>query len=70
MKDSEFVAIENLVDSDRHREQRRVGSGYVVQIITLYDMLQYAVAPNIEDLMPIDTAGSELDIPKAFESKN
>lgn len=61
-----FSNLENLVDPDRHRALRRVGSDYVVQTITLYDMLEHAVSPNIKDLMTIDTKGSEIEIIKTF----
>lgn len=68
-KDGGFSTIKNLVESDRHRAQRRVGSDYVVQTITLGDMLENAAAPNVIDIMTIDTEGSEFEILKAFEFK-
>ena len=57
---AEFSTIEGYSDRDMHRPERRSGGTYVVETISLLDLLRRYHAPRVIDYLSIDTEGSEL----------
>jgi FkbM family methyltransferase len=54
-------------DSDMHTEARSKGATYVVETVSLLDLLEQHGAPKTIDYLSIDTEGSELAILSAFD---
>ena len=59
--------LEAFSDSDGHADSRRDGERYMVEIVSLLDLLAHWNAPRRIDYLSIDTEGSELAILEAFD---
>jgi FkbM family methyltransferase len=64
---AELSTIEGYSGRDMHRGERRSGGTYVVETISLLDLLRKYDAPRAIDYLSIDTEGSEFDILKDFD---
>ena len=62
----EYSTIAKYSSCDRHSEKRKRGRDYLVETVTLTDLLAEHNAPDCIDYLSIDTEGSELEILKAF----
>jgi FkbM family methyltransferase len=62
----EYSTIAKYSSGDRHSEKRKRGRNYLVETVTLTDLLAEHNAPDCIDYLSIDTEGSELEILKAF----
>ena len=62
-----FSTIHLYSSADHHREERRHGTTYRVQTISLVDLLDKYSAPKDIDYLSIDTEGSEYEILRAFD---
>jgi FkbM family methyltransferase len=62
-----FSTIDSFSESDHHAPQRTGGNRYVVETVSLNDLLSQWSAPRRIDYISIDTEGSELEIIKAFD---
>ena len=58
--------ISTYVDSDRHALNRKQGINYLVETISLFDLLSEHKCPEMIDYLSIDTEGSEYEIMKNF----
>lgn len=63
----EFSTIESFSDSDRHARVRMHGNRYLVESVSLNDLLAQHGAPRRIDYLSIDTEGSELEILRSFD---
>lgn len=63
----ELSTIEQFSSGDMHIESRKDGRRYVVNTITLNELLSKYKAPFFIDYLSIDTEGSEYEILKAFD---
>lgn len=59
---AEFSTIDLLSNRDVHRGHRENGGKYVVDTISLNDLLSKHEAPSVIDYLSIDTEGSEYEI--------
>jgi hypothetical protein len=59
--------LSTLVDSDFNRESRVKGTTYIVETISLNDLLRLHGCPKQIDYLSIDTEGSELAILRYFD---
>jgi FkbM family methyltransferase len=59
---AEFSTIDLLSNRDVHRGHRENGGKYVVETISLNDLLSKHQAPSVIDYLSIDTEGSEYEI--------
>jgi len=64
--EAELSTINELSQSDFHAKLRRSGSQYVVDTISLRDLLVAHDAPQTIDYLSVDTEGSELAILSSF----
>ena len=64
---SVHATIDSYADADMHAETRRDGRRYLVDTVSLNDLLAHWDAPRRIDYLSIDTEGSELDILTAFD---
>ncbi len=58
----EISTIASFANGDAHAQARQRGSSYMVQTISLNDLLDRFKAPTQIDYLSIDTEGSEFDI--------
>lgn len=65
--DSYFSTIDTFSNSDNHFEKRTQGNKYLVETISLFDLLQKHEAPSVIDFLSIDTEGSEFEILSQFD---
>jgi len=63
----ELSTVDIFSEEDGHKNTRRVGRKYVVQTISLFDLLRKHQAPKYIDYLSIDTEGSEFEILSAFD---
>jgi FkbM family methyltransferase len=63
----ELSTIDQYSSGDMHVESRKDGRRYVVNTITLNELLAKYEAPYFIDYLSIDTEGSEYEILKAFD---
>jgi FkbM family methyltransferase len=63
----EVSTIAELRDRDFNREHRREGVTYLVETVSLGDLLALHKAPSTIDYLSIDTEGSEYPILEAFD---
>jgi FkbM family methyltransferase len=63
----EFSTIHQFNNSDNHLEYRANGEKYLVETVSLNDLLDEHKAPLIIDYLSIDTEGSEFDILRNFD---
>ncbi len=61
-----FSTLSVYADKDRHSSHRANGRRYLVQTVSLHDMLTRSNAPRSIDYVSIDTEGSEFDILSRF----
>jgi FkbM family methyltransferase len=66
----ELSTLTELVDRDFNKGGRVKGTTYMVETISLNDLLKAHNAPREIDYMSIDTEGSELPILQAFDFSN
>jgi FkbM family methyltransferase len=59
--------ISNFASLDRHQSDRALNKRYMVETITLIDLLKKFEAPAYIDYLSIDTEGSEFEILKGFD---
>lgn len=64
---AELSTVDTYSDLDSHSKSREMGSKYLVDTITLRDLLIKHNAPKYIDFLSIDTEGSELEILSAFD---
>ena len=64
---SVLSTIDSFSEIDNHRNQRKSGSKYQVNTISLIDLLVKYNAPREIDYLSIDTEGSEYEILNAFD---
>jgi FkbM family methyltransferase len=67
--DMELSTIDKFSNSDSHAFARETGNKYIVDTISLLDLLDFHNAPKEIDYLSIDTEGSELEILNAFDFK-
>ena len=65
----ELSTIDNFADADMHAEARRNGKTYMVESVSLMDLLAQHDAPPVIDYLSIDTEGTELEILSEFDFK-
>lgn len=58
----ELSTIQHFSNSDNHLEYRKNGEKYLVETVSLNDLLDEHNAPQTIDYLSIDTEGSEFDI--------
>lgn len=63
----ELSTIKTFSDSDGHFQDRQKGEVYVVETITLNELLEKHGAPREIDYLSVDTEGSELTILSSFD---
>ncbi len=63
----EFSTVARYSAADRHSAKREKGRRYLVETVSLSDLLQQNNAPRQIDYLSIDTEGSELEILRAFD---
>lgn len=63
----EVSTLEAYKSNDEHYELRKYNETYVVETISLMDLLIMGKSPKIIDYISIDTEGSEYDILAAFD---
>jgi FkbM family methyltransferase len=61
-----YSTIQNFSKIDTHAQERITGGKYIVDTVTLNDVLENHNAPKIIDYLSIDTEGSEFEILKNF----
>jgi FkbM family methyltransferase len=59
--------IQSFSDLDSHSESRLIGKKYLVETISLNDLLEKHSAPSTIDFLSIDTEGSEFEILEALD---
>lgn len=64
--EKELSTIESFSSSDSYRKIRKRGHSYMVETISLEDLLLQNKAPMIIDFLSIDTEGSEFSILRDF----
>jgi FkbM family methyltransferase len=64
---AEFSTLTNLVDGDFNKSSRVNGTTYLVETVSVHDLLEAHSAPREIDYLSIDTEGSELAILQAFK---
>jgi FkbM family methyltransferase len=63
----ELSTIDSFSSGDMHNESRKAGSRYLVNTITLNELLAKYQAPYFIDYLSIDTEGSEFEILNEFD---
>jgi FkbM family methyltransferase len=64
---AEFSTIDSFTFCDQHRDIRKHSKNYLIETISLLDMLQKYNAPRVIDYLSIDTEGSEYEILEHFD---
>ena len=65
----EYSTLGQYSSTDLHAEKRDMGRRYLVETVTLGDLLRQNNSPKHIDYLSIDTEGSEFEILKAFDFK-
>ncbi|MBU0689956.1 MAG: FkbM family methyltransferase [Gammaproteobacteria bacterium] len=65
--EGELSTIAEFSESDGHEQSRKNGMRYMVETITLNELLRSHGAPGVIDYMSVDTEGSELEILSHFD---
>lgn len=66
----ELSTLDMFNDVDYHSESRKDGTSYIVETISLNDLLVQHKAPSQIDYLSVDTEGSEYEILNAFDFTN
>ena len=66
-EDAVYSTIDKFSKSDTHTEKRTYGSRYLVDTVTLNDLLTDHDAPEVIDYLSIDTEGSEYLVLQAVD---
>lgn len=66
-EDPVLSTLKSFKDSDFHSKARKNTTDYVVETISLIDLLESAGAPDQISFLSLDTEGSELEILQAFD---
>jgi FkbM family methyltransferase len=69
VKNNELSTLQSYSQLDLHAANRSSGNEYLVETVSLEDLLDQHNAPHIIDYLSIDTEGSEFDILKVFNFK-
>ncbi len=67
VEDPELSTVSAFNASDLHKQSRKSGESYLVNTISLLDLLKKYNAPKIIDYLSIDTEGSEFEILRNFD---
>ena len=70
VEDPELSTVAAFNESDLHKQSRKSGESYLVNTISLLDLLKKYNAPKIIDYLSIDTEGSEFEILQNFDFNN
>lgn len=63
----ELSTIDTFSNADMHLQDRKFGKRYLVETITLNELLVQYSAPYFIDYLSVDTEGSEFEIMKSFD---
>ena len=66
-KVAELSTLSSLADKDGHKQKRTEGTCYMVDTVSLNDLLEAHKAPREIDYMSVDTEGSEFEILRSFD---
>jgi FkbM family methyltransferase len=66
-RNGEFSTLSNFLTNELHAKKRMNAKSYLVETITLNDLLSELNAPPEIDYLSIDTEGSEYEILKSFD---
>lgn len=69
VKNNELSTLQSYSQLDLHAPNRASGDQYLVDTVSLEDLLDQHNAPHVIDYISIDTEGSEFDILKVFNFK-
>ena len=69
VKNNELSTLQSYSQLDLHASNRAEGDQYLVETISLEDLLDQHNAPRVIDYISIDTEGSEFDILRVFNFK-
>ena len=64
---SGLSTIQGFQNNDLHSGSRKVTDQYVIESISLNDLLEFYCAPKTIDFLSIDTEGSEFEILRSFD---
>ena len=67
VEEGELSTLSIFSNNDEHAKARQAKTTYVVNTISLIDLLKKYDAPKVIDYLSVDTEGSELDILSAFD---
>lgn len=65
--DLALSTIDIYVENDMHKQTRRIGETYMVETVSLRDLLVQHNAPYRVDYLSVDTEGSEFEILRHFD---
>jgi hypothetical protein len=65
--DPELGTLTHFREVDNHANSRQSGESYLVETISLNDLLDFHQAPSFIDFMSIDTEGSEFEILQSLD---
>lgn len=66
-EDQELSTVSEFLKGDLHRREKKISKKYIVETISLEDLLDTYGAPKLIDYLSIDTEGSEYEILKNFD---
>jgi len=67
VEEGELSTLSIFSNNDEHAKARQAKTTYMVNTISLIDLLKKHGAPKVIDYLSVDTEGSELDILSAFD---
>lgn len=65
--DPELATLAEFRDADSHSKSRLLGDNYLVETVSLNDLLEFHQAPNFIEYLSVDTEGSEYEILKTLD---
>jgi FkbM family methyltransferase len=63
----ELSTVSNLTEKDFNRDGRKDGKSYIVESVSLNDLLTFHKSPQVIDYLSVDTEGSEFAILEKFD---